>query len=99
MGSQDPVKPHCCGLQDKAAVCSNICHQNQPEGGADWLLGHVMPFIHTFIDGCCVPSTVLVAGEMAVNKEGQGGQGNDTNDYLNVIVGNATEWKYMWVCK
>lgn len=66
MGSQDCVKPHCYSLQNKLAMCSNMCHQNQTEAGADWLLDHVLPFIHTFIDACGVPSTVLVTKEIAV---------------------------------
>lgn len=95
MGSQDYAKPHC----SKSAVCSSMCRQNQAQDGARWLLGPTFLSVHTFIHACFVLSTVLIAKEIVLNGEGQGGQGNDISNYLNVIVVDTTEWKSMKVRK
>lgn len=45
----------------------------------------------TFIDACCVPSTVLVSRETVVKKEEQRDWEIDTNNCLNVVIENATK--------
>lgn len=45
----------------------------------------------TFIDACCVPSTVLVSRETMVKKEEQKGWEIATDTYLNVVTENATK--------
>ena len=76
MGSQDCVRPYCYRLQNGAAVGANL---SQAEDGADQSPSHIMHLV-TVTDVCWLPSTVLVAREMSMNKEGQGGEGNSSGN-------------------